>query len=198
MKNSSKNTRILSGQSSDGEIVKIGEFTKNSDVDFLDDAQEPAEEKLMERLKAKEAEGHELCEVLGMVPITHEATEAMILITEKNRVIEEVKAEAEAAKKEVNDLKTDKSKISRNDAKAKAARMWEADKALEKVEEVAKQINDFELGREGESIIFELTNKSGQKFKTSNAYLTEAVLATLKKEITKKAIELEQTLKYLY
>lgn len=183
------------------EITRTGHPAHDDDLSFFEEEnQAEKESRIMENLKHKEAEGHELTQILGMVAITNEATEAMTLITEKNRKIEEVTAEAETAKKEVDNLKKIHAPkpISRSDAQAKAARMWEASKNLEKVEEVAKQINDFELGREGESAIFEMTNKKGQSFKTSNSYLFEAIMKVLKEEVTKKAQELEQELKDLY
>lgn len=92
----------------------------------------------------------------------------------------------------------EKKPVTRTEALAKASRMYETAKSLEKVEDVTKQLNEFELGREGQEAVIELTNKKGQSFKTSNSYLIEKVMAVLKSELTEKASSLEEELKKLY
>jgi hypothetical protein len=198
MKAQSKNTQKDTGKSLAKSTHNQDPFGPENLHDYeLDDETEEAasgqkaEEQLMEDLKQKEAEGHELTQILGMVAITHEATEAMALITQKNRTIEDVTAEAETAKAENEALKKQLDKEGKLiKARAKCLKMTEVNIKLLRIEEMEKHIEEFETGREGQEATFELSNKAGQKFKTGNTYLVEAVIVALKAEIEKKKEEL--------
>ena len=202
MKASTKKTQKDTGKSLAKSTHNQDPFGPENLHDYeLDDETEEAangqkpEDQLMEELKQKEAEGHELTQILGMVAITHEATEAMALITQKNRTIEDVKAEAENMKAENENLKKQlgqEQKLAL--AREKTAKMKETDLKYSKLEEMEKSLEDFETGREGQEATFELSNRAGQKFKTGNTYLVESVINSLKSEIAAKKKELAKTL----
>ena len=140
-------------------------------------------------------------ETIGRVGIMVISTEnnQIEISQQKNRTIEDVTAEAETVKAENEQLKKQLDKeIKLAKARAKCARMNEENLKLKKVEEIEKQLEEFETGREGQEATFELSNKAGQKFKTGNTYLVEAVIAALKLEIERKKEELSEILTELY